>query len=502
MAEYPYLRGGTPQRTRIDGFSGLDRRDRAAPGAVRQGRGLSAGDLPALRPTLSPEQVRQVDACTDLLSACGKLIWTSGGRLYVDGADRGGVRDERHQMVVIGKRLVLFPEKKWLDLSADDSSLQSMEARVMGGAVFTDSTIELDDTGGLRKGDGVTIEDCEENPENNKTAVIREIDGNTLVFSAGCFTPGEERLIRITRKVPDLAFVCERDNRLWGVHDSAICCSVMGDPLNWMVYDGLATDGFETAVGTDGPFTGIAAAGSHVLCLKEDCVHKVYGEKPSNFQVQVSRIPGVQKGCERSLHSAGDILYWWARDGLMAYGGGVPDRLSAPLGDAAYTEVCAGTDGHVLWLSGRKNGTPETLTYDIEQAAFLPVDGRRAVQFALHDGALYLAEAGAIWKTGTSRRDAPFEAVLGPFRQTAPAVLTGLTLLADCRGPCTLACAVRTETGDWKTVWSDERLQDGRARIPVRPLRGMQFWLRLTGRGDITVQSIARTLYADGPDGP
>ena len=269
-----------------------------------------------------------------------------------------------------------------------------------------------------------------------------------------------------------------------------------------LVYETLTelTDAFEAEVGTDGAFTGIAAASSHVLCFKENCVHKIYGAKPSNFQVQVSSIPGVQAGCERAIRNVGETVYWWARDGLMAYGGGIPDRLSAPLGDAGYTDMCMGEDGHKLWLSGLRDGQPETLIYDIEQATFLPVDSRKAVQFAYHDGARYLAEETALWKTGTDRKNTDFAAVFGPFRQTSPAVLTGLTILADCVGECTLACAVRTERGDWMPVWASGRLSDGRARIPVPAVRGMQFWLRVTGRGDVTLQSIVRILHPDGPD--
>lgn len=499
MADYPYLSGGAPNRTRTDSFSGLDRRDRAALGAVRDGRHLSSDALPALHVCPTPEQVRELTACTDMIAACGHLIWTSGGNLYIDGVNKGGVRDERHQMVVLGKRLIVFPEKQYLTLG-ETGGLQSMEARLISGATFTDSTITVTSTDGFRVGDGVTIEGCLSHPENEKTAVIREIDGKNLIFSAECFTPGKESAVTITRKVPDLDFVCEKDNRLWGVHDNAVCCSVLGDPLNWMVYEGLATDGFEAEVGTDGPFTGIAAASSHVLCFKEDCVHKIYGAKPSNFQVQVSRIPGVQAGCERAVLNVGEIVYWWARDGLMAYGGGIPDRLSAPLGEQGYTDMCMGVDGHILWLSGLRDGQPETLTYDIEQAAFLPMDDRQAVQFAYYDGALYLAEQTAMWKTGTKRSDTDFSVVLGPFRQTAPAVMNALTVLADCAGACTIACEVRTERGDWMPVWASGRLTDGRARIPIPAVHGMQFWLRLTGRGDVTLQSVVRTLHPDGPD--
>lgn len=499
MAEFPYLRGTGQTRTLTEQFAGLERRDRAAEGAVRAGRNLSARALPALTPGDGRKKERTVSACTDLIAAHGRLIWTSGGRLYVDGIDRGGVRDQQHQLVVMGKRLILFPEKKYLELE-ESTSLKNMESSIISGATFTDSTISLGQSTEFRAGDGVTISGCIRHPENNKTAVIREVNGSTLTFSEECFTAGSESAVTIKRKVPDLDFVCEKDNRLWGVHDNAICCSVLGDPCNWMVYEGLATDGWETEVGTDGAFTGIAAASSHVLCFKEDCVHKIYGAKPSNFQVQVSQIPGVQSGCERSVRNVGEIIYWWARDGLMAYGGGIPDRLSAPLGDTPYTEVRLGAHGHTLWLSGQRAGKWETLTYDIEQGAFLPVDGWQVVQFAEHNGALYLAEADAIWRMDSQTTPDGWEAVFGPYRAVSPTVLTALTVLADCTGDCTMNCAVRTQSSPWKTVWAGERLPEGRVRIPIRPERGMQFWLRLRGKGRVMLQGIRRTLSPGEPD--
>ena len=141
MADYPYLSGTSPTRTRTDSFSGLDRRDRASAGAVRDGLHLSPDALPALRVCPADEKVQDLTACTDLLSACGCLIWTSGGNLYVDGVNKGGVRDEKHQMVVLGKRLFLFPEKQYLTLG-ESGGLQNMEARVVGGATFTDDSLE------------------------------------------------------------------------------------------------------------------------------------------------------------------------------------------------------------------------------------------------------------------------------------------------------------------------------------------------------------------------
>lgn len=496
MAEYPYLRDLASSRSAIEQFTGLDRRLCAAQTAVRAGRNLSLQHLPALTVRLPREKLHTLTNCTDLIAAHGHLIWTSGGSLYVDGERRGGVRDEPHQMVVMGTRLLLFPEKQYLDLSAS-GGLKNMEAQVSGPMTFTKNTIAVGRSHEFRAGDGVTIERCTQHPENNKTAVVRAVEGNTLEFSAECFTAGSENNVRLVRQVPDLDFVCEKDNRLWGVHDNAVCCSVLGDPLNWMVYEGLATDGWETQVGTDGAFTGIAAASSHIICFKEDCVHKIYGAKPSNFQVQVSRIAGVQAGCARSIINVGEIIYWWARDGLMAYAGGIPDRLSDPLGDVPYTNVCTGVCGHTLYLAGKRAGQAEVLCYDLERGSFLPEDDCPVVQFAQQGGALYLAAPDGLWRAATGQEPVEWSAEFGPLRVQVPTVLTNLSIVADCTTGSTLRCAIRTDgQPQWHTIWAGEHA--GRIRIPIQPVRGEQFWVRLSGCGPTTLHGIVRTLYADG----
>ena len=508
MAEYPYLRGTAASRTQTDQFSGLDRRVRAAPGAVRAGMGLCAGALPALRPCPAAVKVRSLDACTDLFTAHGALIWTSGGRLYVDGIDRGGVRETRHQMAVLGRRLVLFPEKKYLTLG-EDGSLADMEARAQGAATFTERTIEIAGTEGFRAGDGVTITGCTRNPENNKTAVVRAVEDGALVFSEGCFLPGGENIVQVTRTVPDLDFVCEKDNRLWGVHGNAICCSALGDPLNWMAYEGLATDGFETEVGTDGAFTGIAAASSHVLCFKEDCVHKVYGAKPSNFQVQVSQHSGRRRpAASAPSANLGETVYWWARDGLMAYGGGIPDRLSAPLGEAALHRRCArAQDGHHLWLSGlqRRSARDPRLRHRTGRLSARGHPAGRAVCRPRRRHAVPGRGGRPSGRRGTEPQGhRRCQAVFGPFRQSCarrahradpPGRLRGRLRAGLCR------CA--PPGGAWQAGLGGRGAcpTAGRAsRYP--PARGMQFWLRLTGqRRRHPAGHPCASLHPDGPDG-
>lgn len=492
MPDFPYLRPAQAQDAALTVFSGLDRRNGAKDGALRAGRNIDPGGFPWLVPARPRAQQRALTRATDLIAACGGLGWIADGTFYWNGDRRGGVDDGRHQMAAIGHNVVIFPEKLYLDTTGT-GALQSMEARQAGRLVFTDSTITFESAAVFRVGDGIAITGCTARPENNKTAVVREVSGKTLTFSADCFTAGTETLAVVRREVPDLQFVCEKDNRLWGVTDGKICCSVLGDPFNWRVYDGLAGDGWEVSVGTGGDFTGCAAAASHLLFFKEDCVHKVYGVKPANFQVQVSRIPGVRAGCERSILNVGETIYWWARDGLMAYGGGIPDRLSAPLGETPYTEVAAGADGHTLYLSGKRDGAAELLALDLETGAFAPCDEVHALAFAAEkDGLCYLTEAG-LWRVGQGDTPVQWEATFGPFAEMRdmPPLLSRLTLRVDTGSACSLSAAVSDAHGGWEPVWAGEVLTGGTVRIPIA-LRGDWSAVRLSGTGRVRLQALIR----------
>ena len=89
------------------------------------------------------------------------------------------------------------------------------------------------------------------------------------------------------------------DNRIWGAEGKTIYASALGDPTNY-VYDGVSTDSYAVAVGTEGEFTGCIAYSSTVLFWKENCLHKVLGSYPAQYEIYTYTVPGIQKGSEKS----------------------------------------------------------------------------------------------------------------------------------------------------------------------------------------------------------
>lgn len=478
MISMPRMQAPTLRRKSLWNFSGLDRRPTAADSAVRAGRNLSAAALPCLTARAAREQIAAYDAPTDLIAAGGALAVIDGTDFIYDGVVRGQVGAGTHKMAVMGTKIVVFPDKVFYDMNSH--TFGSLEVRVSGAAVFDDHTLTLTGASVFRAGDGITINGCADT-EKNKTVVVREVDGDTLRFYEGTFAAGEETAVTLTRAVPDLDWVVEKDNRLWGTHDNCICCSVLGDPANWNVFEGLASDGWETAVGTDGAFTGAACLGSHLVFFKEDCIHKVYGAKPSNFQVQVSRLPGVVQDAPRGLTLHDERLYWWSRDGLVSYGGTSLVRLSEPLGADNYTEAVLGAYGHLLYVSVQHNGAPELLTYDLERNAWMPEDDTRVLAFAGLDRLYALTEDGLTALSGGAE-EFTWTAELGPFDMEADesGLMDRLSVLAEYAAHGELLAELSFDDGPFRVAARRVVGRAGRLCIPLRLQRCGRFRIRLT----------------------
>lgn len=119
---------------------------------------------------------------------------------------------------------------------------------------------------GFAAGDGVVIEGCREESLNGSHVLEAAEDGALVVpgMIAGQATQTEELTVR--RSVPEMDFVIESGNRLWGcrygVTDgkavNEIYASKLGDFKNWNCYAGRSTDSYVATRGSDGPFTGAA----------------------------------------------------------------------------------------------------------------------------------------------------------------------------------------------------------------------------------------------------
>ena len=89
--------------------------------------------------------------------------------------------------------------------------------------------------------------------------------------------------VSIKRTVPQMDYICESQNRLWGCYYgndgeqslNEIYCCALGDFKNWRQYMGLSTDSWTASVGSDGPWTGAVNYLGYPTFFKEDRIHRV-----------------------------------------------------------------------------------------------------------------------------------------------------------------------------------------------------------------------------------
>ena len=186
--------------------------------------------------------------------------------------------------------------------------------------------------------------------------------------------------ITIKRTVPDMDFVCEQDNRLWGCSNDnhEIYISKQGSPFNFNCFLGLSTDSDVITIGSDGDFTGCISHLGYVLFFKEDRVHKIYGTKPTNYQVTEVMMRGVQKGCFKSLLICNETLFYKSKAGVMMYQGSLPENIGDELGTEAYTDAVAGVYKQKYYIS-MKDGADvyHLFVYDTETGLWHKEDNTR-----------------------------------------------------------------------------------------------------------------------------
>lgn len=299
---------------------------------------------------------------------------------------------------------------------------------------------------------------------------------------------------------PDLTYICVHDNRLWGVHEGRIWCSKFGDPQDFDVDTGTDADAWWTEVGSPGDWTGIVSYSGSVLAFKENLVHKVVGDLPSEFTVSTYNIAGIQPGSHQSAAIVNEVLYYKGTNGVYAYSGYTPSFISANFGERKFREAVGGTDGVRYYLAMQDEaGAWQLYCYDTIRGVWLREDGLHVNAFSLHEGKLYCAaeEEMAILTFGEAvEPDVPWSAVSVPFYEGSfdRKQVTKLLVRAELPAGSAIRVAVSYDGGAWQELYNTRAPRWRVAILPVRPKRCDSFRLRIEGEGDITLRGIAREV--------
>ena len=352
----------------------------------------------------------------------------------------------------------------------------------------------------FREGDAVKITGCSENG-NNKTAeiIIRGATADELTFDDNAFAEATEvGEVTISRTVPDLDFICESNYRLWGTHGNTIYSSKFSDPFNFQVFDNLASDSYAIEVGSEGEFTGCIPYSSHICFFKENTLHKLYGTKPSNFQITTANIYGVQSGSERSMQIVNEQLLYKGVGGVYSYTGGVPELISEKFGNKRYSDAVACCDGEKYYISMKQGDTWNMFAYDVMKNIWLREDDTQAVDMTFFDGKIYFLDAkgGLYYIDKTADRNGiEWGATFCTLHETMNERkgYSKFHLRMDLSAGAWIAVDIKTDNDlQWRQVYTTHNEQAKTVSIPIMPTRCDSIDIRLRGKGKCTIKTFIR----------
>lgn len=356
----------------------------------------------------------------------------------------------------------------------------------------------------FKAGDGVTLS-CPGSEYDGVSFVISKIGPSSIHTSANIFTT-EEFLdsITISRKIPDLDFICEKDNRLYGVNNSekTIYVSALGDPTNMYAYEGVSTDSFAVAVGGEGNFTGCCKYAESVLFFKEDKIYKLVGSYPAEFALYSYDVDGLESGSEKSPAVINEVLYYKGKNGVFAYTGGIPSLISDNFGEKAFSQAVGGSDGICYYLAAKdEQGVDKLLSFNTRLGLWVleNAGGDEIIGFAKTSAGLHYATSdGEVYKLHGSENVAENWMVqFVPLYETIEGKKTYSRLLMRAELPkgSYMIIEVRSDNGVWceagKIVGANKGI------IPIRlPIaRCDKFEIRLRGKGEFVLHDILREYH-------
>lgn len=403
---------------------------------------------------------------------------------------------------------------------------------------------------GFSQYDGVKLNITDENileveqiaELNGKTHVIYDLKHNDggagdYIIIVGILDSMQELEIitgdemSVKREMPKMDFVIESENRLWGCryglnNDNKVVNEIyackLGDFKNWNCFMGISTDSYAASVGTDGQFTGAITYLGYPMFFKEECFHKVYGNFPSNYQIQTTACRGVMKGAGKSLAIVNGTLYYKSRNGISAYDGSLPAEISSFLGNVKYSGLdedyddvlrngaVAGSHMNKLYMSMKSEIDNKwyLFVYDTSKGLWHKEDNTRVYYFCSCRNEMYfsgldehdihtvfgtMGNGEGLEKEGSIR----WECETGDLGLGLPDkkyISNILVRLAMSVGSNLQVFIKYDEVGGWNSVCNLNSTYLRSFSLPIRPNRCDNFKLKFVGCGDILIYSISKTL--------
>ena len=410
----------------------------------------------------------------------------------------------------------------WIDTSSTPHALKQYSESSATWVTVPTTYIKISSPGigaSFKQYDGITISGIKaeslQNLNANMAIWARDEDYIVVIglLDAVTMQTVADGAITIERKMPLMDFVIESENRLWGCRYGAasngevvneIYASKLGDFKNWNCFMSLSTDSYVASCGTDGQFTGAITHLGYPLFFKENCVHKVYGNYPANFQIQTTTCRGVQKGSSKSLAIVNETLFYKSRNAVCAYDGSLPTELSPVFGDVFYSDAVACGHGNKYYISMKDASNEYHLfVYDTSKGLWHKEDNLAVNHFCSCRNELYYIPQGStdiktMFGSGTAE-DGPIKwmAESGDIGMYTPdkKYISRLNVRMSLNvGTRVYFYAQYDSSGNWELLCTLNGTSLRSFAVPLKPKRCDHFRLKIEGEGEAKIFSIVKTL--------
>ena len=517
--------------TQIIAFAGLNKRAAIEDNELSLATNLSTKNFPYLSPRNPRTASITLGGVGYGLFASSKLAYVDGTSFKYDSNTEGSVAASIKHMAELSGTIVIFPDKKYYNTTTDTfgDMLGSVDMEL--GGYSTDGVFDPDDTTRIYNQHLITVKSStsytltNDKGYTNARAFYYDVNQTfisyTTVNFAAFTTPATAEYmnidivgtdtsaaVKITNAVyptaggiPTLAYVCELDNRLWGVDGDNIYCTALGEYDNWTTFSSPseATDAWSVDTGTLGNFTGIASYKGYIIAVKNDRVYKLFGDIPENFQfIEISRL-----GCidANSMCEVNNILFWLSPQGLIAYTGGVPEVVSEKLNET-YTSGVGGGDGRYYYLSLNNGTTYPLYVYDTWRGIWTQEDENLQFKgFAYYDGYLHgLSGTNIIYKFGTGTETVTMTAVTKEYHEEAPYKKghSEISVRVDLEAGSELSVYTRIDNGSFTLVKTYKTADFNSFVVPIKINRADHLQLKFVMVGEGKIYGFQRKFYYGG----
>lgn len=344
---------------------------------------------------------------------------------------------------------------------------------------------------------------------------VKAVSPNAITF-AGILSQTKtltDVTFTVKRETPDIAFVTEAGNRLWGCNKEGteVYATKLGDPLNWNCFEGISTDSWAATIGSDGEFTGAVTYLGYPTFFKENSLLKIAISSSGSHQTKETVCRGVQKGCSDSLCVVNEVLYFKSQTSICSYDGSLPQTISTKLGEVTrFTRALGGRNKDCYYILCENGNDRHMYVFDTTYGMWVEDDNVPYRMFTTVGNVLagvygkdvYLLDMGAnILSFPEDTTDVEWHCETAPidYNTTDAKYIHKVIIKAFMAARAKASVWISYDGGKYERLFEMKATGTTVYPLSIVPRRCDRFALRIEGKGSVTIKQIVKT-YETGSD--